>query len=386
MTVYEDEIQELVTQGEQFALSVPEWHAFLTDTMGVSVSQLVPAKGVALSDEVETEAVIAPLKVIDPKPTELLSITTSIGINGIYGRLLTQLMSAGAGLTSSYGQLLADTLELGSTVAIYDLVQIVDAVGLSEAISAGWQANQSISEDIEILDVVARFLGVSAEDTLAVVDTVLRRKQMVPTLTQAMEIADVVTRNFLIRVVETDEIEITPEQAIQALYNPVLADALEIVSVYVDPSGGLTAWAVNTTTGAVSEYTNYYFNSYAAMGKKYLGASEEGLFELDGDTDAGDAVIARIKSGNMQFAEGRHASIKGVYIAVRGAGNWVLKIVANDDKTYIYSVSASSMKTTRINIGKGLRARYFSYELISAGQDFDLDSIEFLPIVNSRRV
>jgi hypothetical protein len=37
-------------------------------------------------------------------------------------------------------------------------------------------------------------------------------------------------------------------------------------------------------------------------------------------------------------------------------------------------------------MGKGQRARYFAFELISAGQDFDLDTIEFVPIVVQRRV
>jgi hypothetical protein len=44
------------------------------------------------------------------------------------------------------------------------------------------------------------------------------------------------------------------------------------------------------------------------------------------------------------------------------------------------------MKTARINIGKGIRARYFAFELISTGQDFDLDSLEFIPLVAKRRV
>jgi transketolase len=43
-------------------------------------------------------------------------------------------------------------------------------------------------------------------------------------------------------------------------------------------------------------------------------------------------------------------------------------------------------ENTKFEIGKGIRARYFSFELTSTGQEFDLDSIEFLPIVNQRRV
>ena len=44
------------------------------------------------------------------------------------------------------------------------------------------------------------------------------------------------------------------------------------------------------------------------------------------------------------------------------------------------------MKTTKVNLGKGLRARYFAFELVSTGQDFDLDTLEFIPLVAQRRV
>jgi hypothetical protein len=39
-----------------------------------------------------------------------------------------------------------------------------------------------------------------------------------------------------------------------------------------------------------------------------------------------------------------------------------------------------------VPLGKGLRARYFSFELISDGADFDMDAIEFIPLVSHRRV
>ena len=57
-----------------------------------------------------------------------------------------------------------------------------------------------------------------------------------------------------------------------------------------------------------------------------------------------------------------------------------------DGKTYTYAVVGKDMQTTKVHMGKGLRARYFAFELISTGQDFDLDDIEFMPLVAQRRV
>ena len=65
----------------------------------------------------------------------------------------------------------------------------------------------------------------------------------------------------------------------------------------------------------------------------------------------------------------------------------VLQLTTGTGETYVYAARSRPMQTTRINLGKGLRARYFKYELEAVdGHDFDLDSIEFLPLVAQRRV
>ena len=88
----------------------------------------------------------------------------------------------------------------------------------------------------------------------------------------------------------------------------------------------------------------------------------------------------------FQVAGSHFTSFKAAYIGVRGAGDYLLKLVSGEGQEYIYRLTAQSMKSARVNFGKGLRSRYFSYELQNIDQDFDLDTIEFLPIGANRRV
>jgi hypothetical protein len=143
---------------------------------------------------------------------------------------------------------------------------------------------------------------------------------------------------------------------------------------------------MNTRTGAVTEYDNYAFNSFARIGDKYIGASESGLYELLGDDDAGADIVATIRSGFAQWSGTHMGSFKGMYLATRGEGDFILKVITADNKEYHYAVAAQDSRTTKITTGKGLRARYFAFELISTGQDFNLDTIEFIPLVADRRV
>jgi hypothetical protein len=173
---------------------------------------------------------------------------------------------------------------------------------------------------------------------------------------------------------------------LQAIFSPEINEGLEITALYLAPGSEITTWAVNTRTAAVSEYTNFEFNSFAQMGNKYLAASSTGLYELVGDDDAGTDIIARIKSGLMQWGSSRFTLFKAAYLGVRGPGDFVLRMETGDGTTYDYSVTTTDMRTTKVRLGKGLRTRYFAFELISDGQDFDLDSIEFVPLVAERRV
>jgi hypothetical protein len=64
----------------------------------------------------------------------------------------------------------------------------------------------------------------------------------------------------------------------------------------------------------------------------------------------------------------------------------LLKLVTGDGIEYIYEVRPLDMRTKRVNLGKGLRSRWFSWELIVPGYDFDFSAIEFIPITTQRRV
>lgn len=268
----------------------------------------------------------------------------------------------------------------------YALYLVAEELGLTEQLAAKFTIGATIADVVTLADTLARYFGASLEEAMAIVDLVARKKQINNETSETIEITPEVSRGFYLSITAADGIEITPEQALQMQFRPTLTDALEIVSIYLDPTGGATTWAVTLSNGAVTEYTNYNFNSFAKIGNKYIAASSSGLYELNGDDDNGTDIISRLKSGLLSLGGSRFTAFKGVYLGVRGGGDYVLKLIDGNDTTYIYAIEARDMETTKVPVGKGLRSRYFAFELISTGQDFDLDSIEFLPLVSNRRV
>lgn len=281
---------------------------------------------------------------------------------------------------------LSETITVTPAQVVQRAIQVIEALQIADVIAPAILYHFTLSEQLIVADAIAKFLGADASDALTVTDTMAAVAGKGGQIDETITIAETITPMFMLRVIAEETLEIADGNVVQMLFNGELTEAIEVAGMYLGPSGSVTTWAMNTRSAGVTEYQNYAFNSFARLGNKYLGATQDGLYELLGDNDDGASIIATIRSGFAQWAGTHLGSFKAAYLAVRGDGNFVLKVLTADGKTYVYQVTAQSMKTVKVNMGKGLRARYFAFELVSTGQDFDLDTLEFIPLVAGRRV
>lgn len=147
-------------------------------------------------------------------------------------------------------------------------------------------------------------------------------------------------------------------------------------------------WVVNDDSKASTSYEGYGFNSFAKFNNKYYGAKADGVFLLEGDTDAGLLVRSAISLGKQDFGTSSLKTVPNCYIGVSSAGDVYLKVIANGT-SYLYKTMRSDtyLKTQRIQLGKGLKANYLTFELYNeTGADFELASIEFEVAQLSRRI
>lgn len=358
-----------------------------------------------LSDRFSTSPVLTPTRVVSQTSNE--NVRTVDAVVPRWGMILSELLGISEATTVGMrfrplileAIYLQDRLVRGTPAAVSDQINIsrsltvrtavvlIERLGLADTLLAAAKYRQTVAETLRLADTLARFVNGSLADGLGIMDALLGRALARGVLAEAIGIVETVTPRLLLSVVAPEGVRITEAQALKMLFRPTLAEGIEIGALYLSPGGGLTTWAMNTRTGGVTEYKNFPFNSFANYGEhSYLAAADDGLYELQGDDDNGADIIAQIKGGFLQFGGGHLSRLKAAYIAQRGSGDWVLKITTGEGLTYIYGVTAAGMHTAKVNMGKGQRARYFSYELISTGQDFDLDTLEFVPIVLERRV
>lgn len=189
-----------------------------------------------------------------------------------------------------------------------------------------------------------------------------------------IELADasasiVAGRTLLLSVAEgaagADQLD--PFATIQAL----LTEGMELEVELILFGEKYQGWVVNTETGAPTEYENFNFNSMCKLGQKYYGAAENGLFMLDGETDDGDPINARILTGEMDFGSPNLKRLERAYMGYTSEGDMVLRIIvthAGKPNEYWYKVPTrfgSEDTESRIKIGEGIFSNYWQFELVN---------------------
>lgn len=172
-----------------------------------------------------------------------------------------------------------------------------------------------------------------------------------------------------------------------------VADVADMDAVLLLEGIPYAAWVVNAETGAPSEYRNWNFESMTRLGGRYYGASESGLFLLDGDDDAGSPIEASLRTGDLDFGSPQIKRPIEAHIGYTASGDMVLKVTvvhAGNRTEYWYRCNAPVTGTAteaRLPLGKGLASRHWQFELVNtAGGAFEFESIDLQMLDLSRRL
>jgi len=197
-------------------------------------------------------------------------------------------------------------------------------------------------------------------------------------------------------------IEIPPLGLVLTLgHQNQLAFALDIP--FIDPwleIRGLPAFvpirkgfAMNLSHFGVTEYENYPLNSfcdYRGTGI-YIGASEEGVFLLDGDDDNGVKINAAIQMGTEDLWKDVIKRLREGFTVIRG-GPLRLQIVLDEGRCDPVIRDLLSVRNViheeRVKFPHGLKNRFVSFIWRNlGGTDFDMESFRVMvdPITHRKR-
>lgn len=304
----------------------------------------------------------------------------------LFGKLMAESLRIAERTRIGHVGTLSDLATIEATLAVANGWAVAEELQITDTLLALATYGSTVTERVRFQASLARFLGSSLAETVELTPTVILSARLSQQTDESATLSETLTPLLLFHVAAEETVAFDDTEILQLIYDGKLQDDVAIEAMHLDPNGDVVTWCVNTRMGFVTQYKNYEFNSFAVINGKYVGATSEGLFELHGDTDDGEQIIAGITGGILQMNSSKRHGLAGVYIGLRGTGDFYLKLTSGDGQEYVYKVTARDMDTTKVNIGKGLRHRYLSYSLENVGQDFELESIEFVPMRGFRRV
>lgn len=281
-----------------------------------------------------------------------------------------------------YGVVISTAINFSDSAA----QAVHQTVGEAVVVSSGVNTRQtSAAADALVVSGSSGYAGhVSAADSVGFVGALANRSNLRTSVAEAVTFHSALALDVVLYVTVSDDVALAdvPEQTL--LFQAIIQDHVQFKAFFASPA--YTTWAMNTRNAAVTQYANFNFNSFAKIGPRYLGANDQGLYWLDGDDDAGRAVNSRITTGVIQPNGNKLAGVQYAYLGMRGDGQFVITVTDEAGGSYSYSLTGSSMETARVAFGRGFKTRYFTFSLESKGQDFDIDSVEFITTEMARKI
>lgn len=335
-------------------------------TVGAFINALLIRDGVRATDTPQTMQTIAVSvtdvcnAILTAQPQFLLSLLEQVEVTDTvtFTQALSILESARA--IDATAVLRAASLILGLTAR--DLLSRAISESLYESLDADTEAQLQLRRVAEVLDEVEAALTVSGTFVLAVNDTL------------SAEAGD---------SIET------------------LAHYFSNITEYAESWVGFklgdeqyTGVVMNTDSDMpISTYDGYGFNSFAEVDGHYYGANDEGVFLLEGATDAGQPISASLSTMMLDFGSARQKRVQTAYIGYTASGALVLRVrsvtdgVLNEQWYDVKLLQADAPREQMVRFGRGARSRYWQFELVNVdGADFELDVLELHPIYLNRRV
>lgn len=133
-----------------------------------------------------------------------------------------------------------------------------------------------------------------------------------------------------------------------------------------------------------SQYKNYTFNSMAKFNGTYLGANNNGLFELVGTTDNNTIITAEFAPALTDFNIHNSKRLYVAYFGLETDDDLQVQIYADEElkKTYTLVANKTGQQRIRQRIGWDAKGRYWSFTISNPkGNHFAVDAIDVQPQV-----
>jgi len=276
------------------------------------------------------------------------------------------------------------------------LLAFADTLIVSGVATSRLQALQITAEAVVASATAGAGILLSFLDSINAADlNEVQKTQYLMAILDTVDASATLTNTYHLRWILTDTIEASDvvDTSLVALLR--LEDEVVLGGAFNLDGEVYNAWVMNTETYGGWKYDNYPFTGFTECDGKYFGVTEDGVYELTGDTDNGVDIDAVVKSGLLDFGISAKKRVTRSYLYLSKEGRMLLTVdsVTNGQKsTNWYEVDDlerdfTSPEEVRVKLHRGIKSVNRAFELRNVdGGDFDVRGWEVYVVVLSRRV
>lgn len=200
-----------------------------------------------------------------------------------------------------------------------------------------------------------------------------------------LNVADVATPGVTRFAILTETLRTQDSGTALAAYIVALTEVVQVQSNMTRTE--YATWVMNTRNEANSIYDGFEFDSLVTHRGRTFAAGPGGLFELTGDDDNGNPIVASVLLDKTDFGTSYRKGMEGAYLGGHLPDGLHVRVVTDDGRSRTYEAKQTPrLATRRVALGKGLLSRYYQLEITNPeGQDFTLDTMELVPVTTKRR-
>lgn len=298
--------------------------------------------------------------------------------NALVNSVLATTSNAASGIYIAH----EDTVTLTETLDLFRYYLVADAVTTSTEAVHTIVTTQAVINTLAAGDVFAAGVSEAIEDAVSAVDVVGIFAFATENVVDSVAGADTWGSTFVLAIALLDTVGTSTTTGQALVAQQAITDTVTALERFWARGNDQLAWQVNLETTAANWHTNYGFESVVQYGDSVFAVSEDGIYLMTGDTDAGAPISAYVKTGFMDFSSPRLKRMEGVYFGYHGGQmNVTVDTYGYPGGSNSFSMPAKTVNapgSNRVVPGKGLVSRYWRVTVANVGGAyFDVDNIEF---------
>jgi len=275
------------------------------------------------------------------------------------------------------------------------LLAVVEMLQLSGVATSRAHATVIVAESILMADAARVGPMLRALEDIGITDTADLTLAGVIRVLESILIEDTATPSFTVRLVATEDVEIADADSLGSVIHLLATESIVFGGTLTLDDQTYDAWVLNTDTEGVFQYNNYNFNGFTEYQGEYYATNETGLYKLGGDTDDGSPIEAHLRTGLVNNGTSLLKKTDVAYLGYTSDGELLLKVEGTyggekEERWYkLQQRTADAPREARVDLKRWpwVKSVYWDYEVRNInGADFDIDNLEFVQVLLSRRV